>query len=110
MAYPTLPLHPESKRIVRDGREEQLAVGGQTYVRRFYSADKFDFELRHVALTSAQVATLQAFYDANPSGTFDFTWPVDGVTYTGMRFGKGGLETKWISPLYRDAFVRLVSS
>jgi hypothetical protein len=109
MAYPTLPLHRDSKRIVRDGREEQLAVGGQTYVRRFYSTDKFDFELHHV-LTSAQMATLQAFYDATPSGTFDFTWPVDNVTYTGMRFGRGGLQAKWASPLYRDVFVRLVSS
>jgi hypothetical protein len=110
MAYPVLPLHPESKRVVRDGRDETQAVGGATYVRRFYTADRFDFELRHVALTTAQIATLQAFYDANMATTFDFVWPVDGVTYTGMRFGRGGLTVKWISPLYRDVTLRLVAS
>lgn len=110
MAYPSLPLHPDSKRIVRDGRAEDLSVNGATRVRRFYTADKFDFELRHVALTSAQVATLQSFYDSNMAATFDFVWPVDGATYTGMRFGRGGLQIKWIAPLYRDVIVRLVGS
>jgi hypothetical protein len=109
MAYPSLPLHPDSKRVVRDGRDEQQAVSGATYVRRFYTTDRADFELHHVGLTSAQVATLQAFYDANMATTFDFVWPVDGVTYTGMRFGRGGLAIKWIAPSYRDVFLRLVA-
>lgn len=110
MAYPSLPLHSESKRVVRDGREESLSVSGATRIRRFYTADKFDFELRHGALTAAQVATLQSFYNSNMATTFDFLWPEDGLTYTGLRFGRGGLQIKWIAPLYRDVFVRLVGS
>ena len=109
MAYPTLSLHSDSKRIVRDGRDEQLAVGGQTYVRSFYVGDKFDFEIRHL-LTIAQLGTLQAFYEANPSDAFDFFWPGDGTTYTGMRFGRGGLAVKWVSPFHCEVSVRIVSS
>ena len=107
--YPTLSIHQDSKRITRDGRDEALAENGDTYVRRFYSADKYDFEIRHPKLSAADVATLEAFYTANAAGTFDLVWPEDGVTYTGLRFGKGGLRTQWVSPGRRDAFVRLVS-
>jgi hypothetical protein len=110
MAYPTLAIHKDSKRIVRDGRNEDLSVSGVTRVRRFYAGDKYDFELRHPQLNSTDMTTLQNFYAANMASTFDFTWPEDGVTYTGLRFGRGGVATRWVSPGRRDAFVRLVGA
>ena len=108
--YPTLPVDPSSRRITRDGRDEQLAVGGGTYIRNFYSADKYDFEIRHSMLSATDLATLAAFYATNATLTVDLLWPEDGVTYTGLRFGKGGLRTQWVSPGRRDAFVRLVAA
>ena len=110
MAYPTLAIHKDSKRIVRDGRAEDLSVSGVARVRNFQSADKYDFELHHPSLTSSDVTTLKNHYDANRTASFDFTWPEDGVTYTGLRYGKGGLRTQWVSPTRRDAWVRLVGS
>lgn len=107
--YPTLAIHRDSKRLVRDGREEARADNGDTYVRRFYAADRYDFELRHPKLTSSEMATLLAFYGAHLADTFDLVWPEDGTTYTGLRFGKGGVRTEWVSPGRRDALVRLVS-
>lgn len=107
--YPNLPIDKDTDPIVRDGRDESRADNGDTYVRRFYTADKYDFEIRHPNLTDAQWATLQAFYAANPSGTFDLLWPGDGVTYTGLKFGKGGLRWKWAGPGRRHVNVRLVT-
>lgn len=107
MAYPELPIHPDSRRIVRDGRDETLAVNGTTYVRRFYTQDQYDFELVHPALTVTQMTSLTDHYAANAGDTFDFYWPEDGATYT-VRYGRGGIDTKWRKPGYRDARVRLV--
>jgi hypothetical protein len=106
--YPSLRIHPDSRRIVRDGRDEQQATNGTTYVRKFYSADRYDFELRHEALTAADVTTLEAFYTANANATFDLVWPEDGLTYTSLRFGRNAYRTQWVSPGRRDVFVRLV--
>lgn len=108
--YPTtIPLGNDSQRVPRDGRQESVADNGDTYVRKLYSADKYDFELRHPGLSSSELSTLQAFYDANVTGTFDLVWPADGVTYTGLRFGRGGLRTQYFSPGRMSAFVRLVA-
>jgi hypothetical protein len=107
MAYPDLPIHPDSRRLVRDGRDETQAVNGATYVRRFYTADRYDFELVHPALTATQMTSLTDFYAANLGVTFSFVWPEDKATYT-VRFGRGGIDTKWRKPGYRDARVRLV--
>ncbi|MBK7082348.1 MAG: hypothetical protein IPH55_17025 [Betaproteobacteria bacterium] len=111
MAYPTLPLQRTSKPIRRDGRDEQRAVGGTTYVRNFYTADKVDWELRHKALTASELATLEAHYAANATATFDFYWPLDGVTYTGLRYGAGALQYEPSEvPNCTDVIVRLVAA
>jgi hypothetical protein len=107
MAYPDLPIHPDSRRLVRDGRDETQAVNGSTYVRRFYSQDQYDFELVHPALNVTQMTSLTDFYAANMGTTFSFYWPEDQQNYT-VQFGRGGIDTKWRKPNYRDARVRLV--
>jgi hypothetical protein len=106
--YPSLPTHPDGHPVPRDGRKEDFAVSGAPHIRNFQSADKFAFQLRHERLTTAQLATLQAFYNANRSGTFDYVWPADGTTYTGVKFGEGGLEKRWRSEGRFDVTVRLI--
>jgi hypothetical protein len=107
-AYPTLPIDArESKRTPRDGREEDPAGDGAVRVRKLY-ADKFDFDIKHPYLTSAQMTTLQSFYNSNATAsTIDLTWPEDSVVYT-VRFGKGALRTQYVSASRRHAWVRLV--
>lgn len=108
MAYPALPINPDSKRVPRDGREERRSADGTTYVTLRQSADKYDFEVHHSDVNSTDFNTLSAFYEANFTGLFDFVWPEDGLTYTGVKFGKGGLRTQWVAPGLRDVYVRLV--
>lgn len=107
-AYPaSLPVHPDSRRQPRDGREEDIAGDGAMRVRKLY-ADKFDFELHHPLLTTAEQATLAAFYATNSLAVaIDLVWPEDGVTYV-VRFGKNALRSAYIKPLRRDFWVRLV--
>jgi hypothetical protein len=110
MAYPSIAISPDSRRLVRDGREESVSVSGVTYIRSFQASDKYDFELHHEFLSSTDISSLLSHYSSNRILTFDFVWPEDGLTYTGMRYGKGGIRTQWVAAGYRDAWVRLVGS
>jgi hypothetical protein len=110
-AYPDLPFALDSQRIVRDGRVEDTLGDGAGRVRKLY-ADKADFDLKHPALTAAQVVTLDAFYAANERADFTLTWPEDGITYT-VRFGKDAIRTRYVAAPdggYRDVWVRLVAA
>lgn len=111
-AYPALFIGKESRRVTRDGREEDQIGDGATRVRKLF-ADKFDFDVVHpgVPLEDAGadpgVETLQDFYDDNmTAAAIDFTW-LDGVTYT-VTFGKGGLDIQPATPGRRHVRVRLV--
>lgn len=108
MAYPTLPIDQrESHRVLRDGRQEDTTGDGSTRVRKLH-ADKYDFEIKHPQLTSAQMTTLESFYSSNSAvPAFDFVWPEDGVTYS-VRFGAGAIRTQWVSAVARHAWIRLV--
>lgn len=106
--YPTLPISSQSKRITRDGREEDIVGDGKIRVRKLHD-DRYDFEIHHPQLTSAQRSTLSTFYTTNLIIPFDFVWPADGVTYS-VRFGKGGLRYAWKSAAYSDVFVRFVAA
>lgn len=109
-AYPTLSIDSrESRRTARDGREEDVLGDGFTRVRKLH-ADRFDFDVKHPMLSSADMAALVAFYATNGSAAaIDFTWPEDGAVYV-VRFGKGALRTQWVSAAYRHAWVRLVAA
>ncbi|MGH9888619.1 MAG: hypothetical protein ACREBE_24010 [bacterium] len=108
-AYPTLPIDAkESKRIFRDGREEDVASDGATRVRRLH-ADKWDFELKHPLLTASEMTILDAFYASYADAPeIDFTWPEDGDVYV-LQWGKAAIRTQWVSPSRRHAWVRLVA-
>ena len=110
MAYPTLPIDGgDSRRIVRDGREEDTLGDGAARIRKLH-ADRFDFEIKHPMLTSSEFTTWKTHYDTNATAVaFDFTWPEDGVVYS-VRFGRGAYKTQWRSPTRRDVWVRLVAA
>lgn len=108
--YPTLKMDQRrSKRIVRDGREEDDAGDGTVRVRKLHP-DLYDFEVTHPGLDSSDLATLTAFYAANANAeVIDFTWPIDSVVYP-VRFGKGALQIDWANPTKRDVRLRLVAA
>jgi hypothetical protein len=108
--YPSLPITPSSRRVTRDGRQESLSDSGKVYIRRLQTADKYDFEIRHEALTAAQMVTLNNFYSSYANSLIDFVWPADASTYTDLRFGRNGYQTEPSnnSPTCTDVFVRLV--
>lgn len=109
-AYPSsLPIDGrESRRISRDGREEDVTGDGLTRVRKLH-ADRFDFEIKHPMLSSSEMTTLNNFYNSNGTASaIDLTWPEDGAVYV-VRFGKTAIRTQWRSPTRRDAYVRLVA-
>ncbi len=55
---------------------------------RILHGDKLEFTIVHFHLTSSEVTTLKNFYDTNRGLSFNFTWVVDGETYTCMFLGK----------------------
>lgn len=57
------------------------AMNGALKARAYYSAVKFRFTVRHI-LTTAELATLQTFYNTNRLLTVTFTWERDSVAYT----------------------------
>jgi hypothetical protein len=110
--YPSLAMHPSSRRILRDGRDEEIATSGKLYLRNLYTSDRYDFEIVHEALNSTDVATLVSFYGTNKNLAVDLVWPEDGATYTGLRFGSKGFRTEpnANSPTRRNVSVRLVGA
>jgi len=49
---------------------------------RVLHSDKLNFNVIHFHLSSSEVTTLKTFYTTNKALSFNFTWPVDGETYT----------------------------
>lgn len=79
-------------------------AGGTARASSFYDAVKRRFTVRHM-LSTADVATLESFYSSNQTASFDFTWSLNGTTYTCI-FGEGGIR---VSPgaVYHDVVVDL---
>lgn len=81
MAYPSLTITQDSTAERDAGIQAQRATNGALKRRRLYSADKTEFSVVHL-LSSAEMAALESFYQANRLTTFTFLWPLDGQTYT----------------------------
>ena len=81
--YPTFTYNPSqrSDEALLDDLQIDRASNGTPRGRAFYTAPKKVFTVVHEAMTSAERATLLAFYAANRLLTFDFVWAADGVTY-----------------------------
>lgn len=83
-AYPRLLTLRESTEERDAGIVPARATNGALKLRMLYPADKRTFEVRHL-LTTAERATLEAFYAAEKLADVAYTWPADGATYT-VRF------------------------
>lgn len=90
--YPSLSIHPSSRRVIRDGRRLTIADSGKSYISNLYSQDRSDFDIVHVALSTTDLGTLTTFYGTNANIVFDFYWPQDATTYTSLRFGPNALQ------------------
>lgn len=104
MAYPSFAQLVGSDAEILSDRVVTRDAGGTARASSFYDAVKRSFTVRH-KLSTADAATLEAYYEANQTGSFDFTWSLNGTTYTCI-FGRGGVR---IVPgaVYHDATVDL---
>ena len=83
MAYPSLNISVKSTATPASGIIAERGADG-TLRGQVLHADKLNFNVVHSYLDSSDATTLRDFYDANKSSSFDFTWPIDGNTYTCM--------------------------
>jgi hypothetical protein len=97
MAYPTFTYNPSqsSAEALIDDIQIDRASNGKPKARALYTAPKKEFTVVHEALTSAERATLLAYYAANRLSSFDFVWAADGVSYTCLF---GGAPRSQIAP------------
>lgn len=104
MAYPSFAQLVGSGAEILSDRVVTRDAGGTARASSFYDAVKRKFQVRH-KLSTADAATLEAYYAANQTASFDFTWALNGTTYTCI-FGASGVR---ISPgaVYHDAVVEL---
>jgi len=89
--FPTTPI----PRIGSSGTTQFLVINSQfegnfSQTRRAATRGRKMFTLKFNAVTDAEFATLEAFFDANVGGSFTWTNPRDSVEYT-VRFGKDSL-------------------
>ena len=90
MAYPSLhQLEGSSVRVV-DDREVVRATNGTARASAFFDTSRRSFVLQH-KLSAADLTTLYAHYEANRTASFDFTWALDGATYT-VIYGANGIR------------------
>jgi len=81
MAYPTFTyaISQDSSETTLDDLQIDRASNGTPKGRAFYTVPKMQFELVHQGMSSAEKATLKAFYAANRTTSFTFVWAGDGA-------------------------------
>lgn len=85
--YPTTLKQSYDSQIIRaSGIKTERGGNGSLWIRRMYTATKYDFKVVHASLTKSEHDTLQAFYVTNLGIAFDFVWNGDGATYTNCYF------------------------
>lgn len=104
MAYPSFAQHVGSDVRYLSDRVVTRDTGGGARASSFYDAVKRQFTIRH-RLSAADLATLEAHWEANQTASFDFTWAGDSQTYT-VIYGARGLQ---VSPgaVHHDVAVEL---
>lgn len=90
MAYPSYPQDVGSTVSFEDGRVVYRSESGKMMASTLYSAIARTFSVKHT-LDTDDTNALRAFYSANLVTAFDFTWALDGTTYS-VVFGPGGLR------------------
>lgn len=99
--YPSIPALRTggSERI--SGHAPQRATNGTLKVRRLFTAEKTDFKLEHI-VDAGQLATLEAFYQANKDLNVQLTGPEDGATYIcrfvgAPQYQRQGGGSRWLA-------------
>lgn len=87
----TIKTTEDARHKVSDGRQVDNTADGLWRVRKLYD-DRRAFTVAHQPLSLAAYTTLDAFYEANKTGTFYYVDPIKGTTYT-VAFA-AGLEVK----------------
>lgn len=79
--YPDLPISPQSTANPISGLIFNRGVDGTLRAQNVHTT-KLDFNIIHEVLTDTERSTLVDFYNSNKDVVFNFTWPIDNVTYT----------------------------
>lgn len=79
--YPDLPISPRSSAKANSGLITHRGVDGTLRGQAVHD-DKIDFNIVHEVLTDTERDTLVTFYNSNKDTVFNFTWPIDNVTYS----------------------------
>lgn len=79
-AYPSIAFALGTVPTIRDGVVVDRAMSGDGRGRNLYTAIKYAFPLRHIAISTTDKDTLLTFYNANRAtgATVSITW-TDGV-------------------------------
>lgn len=80
--YPAIPQHWDTSIAPVAGVAVNRAESGATRGRSLYAATSYDITVIHDLITTAQRATLLAFYAANSTNTFGFEADEDATIYT----------------------------
>jgi len=82
-AYPAIRYTVRSRQKLVDTLDLVRADNGTPWGYVTGPGAKAEFELEHNGISTAELATLRAFYDTNRAlGGITLTWDGDGVTYT----------------------------
>ena len=90
MAYPSYAQDVGSTVSFEDGRVGYRSESGKMMASTLYADVERTFSVKHT-LSDDDVGALKDFYKANLVTEFDFTWALDGATYS-VVFGPGGLR------------------
>ncbi len=84
MAYPTVQLSQESKRIVLKEAIRTETESGIGRTRPKFTNPRYQFDLKYKGISEADYETLENYFLANQGTVFTFTYPRDSAVYNVM--------------------------
>ena len=85
--YPSFPQLVGTAVTHEDGRVMRRSMNGAPRIKTFYSNTKYGFTVKH-EIDSADLATLNSFWNTNRNLAFDFVYEGDGLTYSCYFLGR----------------------
>ncbi len=105
-----MPSYPAYKQLLGSRDEPtqptQTFIAGDGGARVYVPVKKLKFQLRHL-LTSAELATLIAFYETNKTAAVDLTWKKDATVYSVYFTERPQGDVNTSNPRLRDVTVNL---
>jgi hypothetical protein len=68
--------------VYRDGRQMDVGADGLSRIRKLHADRIATFNITHPGLSATDKTTLESHYSANATLVFNYTSPLDGVTYS----------------------------